>query len=140
MVKHYIFEAAFIRTGLVKLIDGVNAVCLVLIKLPFLKLLMETLNDIIITTLNSFDFAFCITVNVLTYIINTIIIEMRGKNTSRWSKRVILLCCIVFMSGAWYISTRDIKLVMNSAILAPVFWTWIVKPLCAKLGLDYKEI
>ena len=101
---------------------------------------METLNDIITTTLNSFDFAFCITVNVLTYIINTTIIEIRGKNTTRWNKRIILLCCVIVMSIVWYISTRDIKLVMNSAILAPVFWTWVVKPLCAKLGLDYKEV
>ena len=101
---------------------------------------MEIITDIIATTLNSFDFAFCITVNVLTYIINSTIIEIKGKNTSRWNKRMILVGCIIFMSIVWYFVTKDIKLIMNSAILAPVFWTWIVKPLCAKFGIDYKEI
>lgn len=38
MVKHYIFEAAFIRTGLVKLIDGVNAVCFNSNKAAFFKI------------------------------------------------------------------------------------------------------
>ena len=74
---------------------------------------METINQIIQQVINSFDFTYCIVVNVLTYLLVTVLI---------------------------YICRVDIKLIVNSSILAPVSWTWIIKPILAKFGYDYKNI
>jgi len=34
----------------------------------------------------------------------------------------------------------DLKLIINSSILAPVFWSWIIKPICKHYKLDYKQL
>ena len=58
--------------------------------------------DTIQTTLNSFDFAFCIIVNILTYFIINIINSRNGNiDMSMWSKRVILVLCIIIEGTAF---------------------------------------
>uniref|UniRef100_A0AAU8MHX6 Uncharacterized protein n=1 Tax=Geladintestivirus 1 TaxID=3233133 RepID=A0AAU8MHX6_9CAUD len=90
---------------------------------------MEYINQIIETTINSFDFSYCITVNILTYIVIQIISEQKEVKLTTWNKRGITLLCM-FIVGAAYINFGiDRKLLFNSAILAPVFWTWIAKPI-----------
>ena len=102
---------------------------------------MEIFTDTIITALQSFDFAFCISVNVLTYITNKIITDLRGKDTTTWTKRLVLVIAIILMSIVWYLSKQDIKRIINSAILAPVFWSWVCKPIFKKFNIDYtKEV
>lgn len=98
------------------------------------------IEEIINTTLQSFDFAFCITVNVLTYIIIKILIEARPFNkVSTWTKRLITLISILIVSLAYYLDNADTKLIINSSILAPVFWSWIGKPIMKKLKFDYNN-
>ena len=101
---------------------------------------MEYLMEIIDTTLHSFDFAYCIVVNILTYLIIKSINDIKKRPLSIWRKRVILLLVISSTGGVYYIVDNNIKLILNSAILAPVFWSWIMKPICAKFGIDYKHI
>lgn len=101
---------------------------------------MEILNDIIQTTLNSFDFAYCIVVNVLTYLIINAITDARRREITTWYKRLILLCVILFTGVVYYLIGHDIKLLFNSAILAPVSWTWIFKPICKHFNIDYINI
>lgn len=101
---------------------------------------MEYLVQIINTTLNSFDFAYCIVVNILTYIVIKYIDELRKKPISIWSKRLVLLFILSFTGGLYYILGTDSTKVLNSAILAPVFWSWIMKPICKVFNIDYKNI
>ena len=102
---------------------------------------MEIINNIIQTTLESFDFAYCIIVNVLTYFIITIITDKQGhKDLSTWAKRLVLFIVILFTGVVYYITGSDTRCILNSAILAPVFWSWILKPICKKFRLDYKNI
>ena len=102
---------------------------------------MEILYNTIQTTLNSFDFAYCITVNVLTYLIINIINSRNGNiDMKKWSKRIILLLCIVTVGCFYYFTGSDIKLVLNSAIISPVFWSWIIKPICRYFKIDYKQL
>ncbi len=102
---------------------------------------MEIITELIQTTLSSFDFAYCIIVNVLTYLIISIINDRRGhKDISTWTKRGILLIVILSTGVLYNISGSDSKTIINSAILAPVFWSWILKPLCKKFKIDYKDI
>ena len=100
---------------------------------------MEIISSIIQTTLASFDFAYCISVNVLTYLFITILTK-NNKKMSTWGKRVVLIIDVVVLGIAWYIATKDIRLVLNSAILAPVFWSWVMKPVCKYFKLDYKDM
>ena len=105
------------------------------------KVNMEILYNTIQTTLNSFDFAYCITVNVLTYLIINIINSRNGNiDMKKWSKRIILLICIVTVGCFYYFTGSDIKLVLNSAIISPVFWSWIMKPICKHFKIDYKQL
>lgn len=98
------------------------------------------IETIIETTAESFDLSFCIAVNILTYIIIKVIDEANGPNrVSTWTKRIILLISIAIMAIVYYTTGSNIKLVANSAILAPVFWSWIFKPICKYFNIDYKQ-
>ena len=101
---------------------------------------MEYLSEIINTTLASFDFAYCIIVNILTYIVIKIITEARNKDIKTWVKRVILLICILLTGVVYYAIGQDIRLIINSGILSTVSWDLIFKPICKKLHIDYKKV
>lgn len=101
---------------------------------------MEILNNIIETTLNSFNFTYCIVVNLLTYILIKVLEEAIEHKLNIWIKRVVLLFVILSTGVVYYINNEDVKLILNSAILAPVFWSWIMKPICKKFKIDYKDI
>ena len=103
--------------------------------------MMEIITNIIDTTLNSFDFSYCIVVNILTYIIIKSLDDANGdKPVSTWTKRVILLIVILLTGTVYYFYGSNTKLLLNSSILAPVFWSWIMKPICSKFNIDYKSI
>lgn len=103
--------------------------------------MIEIITNSIQTTLSSFDFAYCIIVNVLTYlVITTISNKNRYKNLTTWSKRLILLIVILFTGVLYTLLDYDVKTLINSAILAPVFWSWIMKPICKRFKIDYRNI
>lgn len=101
---------------------------------------MEYISQIINTTIESFDFSFCIAVNILTYFIIKFIDELNGsRKVATWTKRCVMLIVVICISIAYYIIGSNPKLIINSAILAPVFWSWIGKPICNKLNIDYRK-
>ena len=101
---------------------------------------MEYISQIINTTIESFDFSFCIAVNILTYLIIKLIDELNGyKKVTTWIKRIVMLVTVIVISIAYYITGNNPKLIINSAILAPVFWSWIGKPICDKLNIGYRK-
>lgn len=100
---------------------------------------MEYLSQLIDLTLQSFDFGFCIVVNILTYLIIKIIDSKKNKPLTKWQKRLVLLSAILILSIIYYFIGSDLKLIINSSILSPVFWSWIAKPICDKLGIDYRK-
>lgn len=102
---------------------------------------MEIINNIIQITLESFDFAYCIVVNILTYFIINTINSIRGhKDISTWAKRFVLFITIIYTGVMYYLIGSDTRVLLNSAILAPVFWSWLLKPICKKFKIDYKNI
>ena len=101
----------------------------------------EIINNIITIIISSFDFAYCISVNILTYLIIKIIDELNGKkDVSTWSKRIVLLVVILSTGVIYNLIGCDNKILLNSAILSPVFWSWIIKPICKHFKIDYKDI
>lgn len=102
---------------------------------------MEVISNIIQTTLESFDFAYCIIVNILTYFVISTINNKRGhKDISTWIKRFVLLITILSTGVVYYLIGSDTRVLLNSAILAPVFWSWVMKPICKHFKIDYKDI
>ena len=103
--------------------------------------MIEIITNSIQTTVSSFDFSYCIIVNILTYIVITTINNRNGhKDLTTWSKRSILLLVILFTGGIYMLLDYDVKTLINSAILAPVFWSWIMKPICKRFKIDYRDI
>lgn len=101
---------------------------------------MEYISEIINTTLLSFDFAYCIIVNILTYLVIKIISEKRDKAIKTNNKRLILLICILLTGVVYYAIGQDIRLIINSGILSTVSWDIVFKPICKKLRIDYKKV
>lgn len=99
----------------------------------------------IITTITSniitnFDFAFCATVNVATYLIIKATIDCTSNNKiGTWTKRLVFLIISFIIAAIYWLAGSDIKVIVNSIIIAPVSWSWIFKPICDKLNIDYNS-
>lgn len=109
----------------------------------YLNFNMDKFIDVIVNgILSNFDFGFMFIVNVLTYIIIKVIDYFNGDNkVPTWQKRCILVISIAAMIGIYIAAGYDNTIMLvNSAILAPVFWSWVVSPILKKLGVGYKDI
>ena len=50
-----------------------------------------------------------------------------------------MLITVIVISIVYYVTGSNPKLIINSAILAHVFWSWIGKPICNKLNIGYRK-
>lgn len=101
---------------------------------------MELISGIIETTINSFDFALVISINIASYIIINIINDIKHTNISKWSKRLVTAICTIVLAVTYhFLGACEDYLILNSAILAPVFWSWLGKPILRRLKLDYRN-
>ena len=101
---------------------------------------MDVINNIINALISQFDFTYCVIVNIMTYLIINFMIKVAGGNVVVPIKRIVLLFSIIVIATIYYFLGTDIKVLVNSSILAPVSWSWIFKPIANKLGWDYKQI
>lgn len=109
----------------------------------YLNFSMDKFIDVIVDgILSNFDFGFMFIVNVLTYIIIKVIDYFNGDNkVPTWQKRCVLVISIAAMIGIYITAGYDNTIMLvNSAVLAPVFWSWVVSPILKKLGIGYKDI
>lgn len=109
----------------------------------YLNFSMDKFIDVIVDgILSNFDFGFMFIVNVLTYIIIKVIDYFNGDNkVSTFHKRCILVLSIVTMTGVYIgVGYDNVIMLVNSAVLAPVFWSWAVSPILKKFGVGYKDI
>lgn len=104
---------------------------------------MDKFIDVIVDgILSNFDFGFMFIVNVLTYIIIKTIDYFNGDNkVPTWQKRCVLVISIATMTGIYIAAGYDNAImIVNSAVLAPVFWSLVVSPILKKFGIGYKDI
>lgn len=105
---------------------------------------METVTfmpDIIDRIFTNFDFSFMFAVNALTYFIIKMLEEINEDiKIKTYQKRLVLLIMIICIAAIYKIVgyPNDIVLI-NSSILAPVFWSWFLRPILIKIGLGYKK-
>lgn len=96
--------------------------------------------EIIDTTIHSFDFTFCAIVNIATYVFIKNWDSTYPKHCmSTWHKRVAFLVISILIGWFYVLYDSDIKVILNSIIVAPVSWSWIFKPICNKLNIDYDK-
>ena len=91
--------------------------------------------------LNSFDFGFVISVNIITYAIIKIIECLSKKQVKKIFKILItILVTICFDVICIKYTEMDKQMLLNSSILAPVAWDWVIKPICKLIKIDYKNL
>lgn len=95
----------------------------------------EIINNIVNTTINSFDITFCIIVNIATYILIKLFTKRRKLTT--WNKRIVLIVVSILIAIVYCLTGSDYRTIFNSLILAPVSWSWIFKPICNAFKIDY---
>ena len=100
--------------------------------------LIEKLIDLITA---NFDFSYMITINVLTYIIiKTIDYINKEKSVKTLYKRIVLLCSIIVITTVYVVvGYEDYATLFNSAICAPVFYSWVLRPILIKCNIGYKK-
>lgn len=100
----------------------------------------EIISTIVNNIINSFDFSFCISVNIATYIVIKTITNYKKKGKiSTWNKRLIFIIISTIIAIIYCLTGSEVRTVFNSFILAPVSWSWIFKPICDKLGVGYNS-
>ena len=98
----------------------------------------EIVLELINKTLESFDFPFCIIVNIATYLAIKLYTDYKKKSQiSTCNKRFIFLGISIIIAIIYYLTGSDSKTIFNSFILAPVSWSWIFKPICDKFNIGY---
>lgn len=101
---------------------------------------MDIFNEILQNLTSNFDFSYCVVVNVLAYLFITCFINIARGNITKTMKKILLLISMIVVGVVYYLIGADVKLIVNSAIIAPVSWDWIFKPILSKFGFDYKDI
>ena len=88
----------------------------------------------------NFDFAFVISINIVAYLIITLIGYITKKEVNKAIKIGITIgvsIILFFLYGG--ITDVNKEVLLNSSILAPVAWDWVIKPLCKWIKIDYKQ-
>lgn len=102
---------------------------------------MELIEKFIDLIVSNFDFSYMITINVLTYIIIKCLDYVnKSKNVKTIEKRISLLISIVAVTSCYLLSGYNNYIVLlNSAICAPVFYSWVLRPILIKFNIGYKQ-
>ena len=100
------------------------------------------IDSIINGLISQFDFAYMLSINISTYIFIQVWDNFNGeKLLTTWQKRLMMLLATIISFIAYKVChyTNDIIL-FNSTMAAPVFWSWVLKPILTKFGIGYKKI
>lgn len=91
--------------------------------------------------LNNFDFGFVISVNIITYAIVKIIESISKKEVKKLFKIIItIIVTIGFDIICIEYTEMEKQILLNSSVLAPVAWDWVIKPICKLIKIDYKNL
>lgn len=91
---------------------------------------------------SNINFPLILNINIITYMIIKFIDDInKDKVVTTWQKRIVfiissIICGIVYKSC----SNIPLDVIINSCIIAPVSWSWIIKPIAKKCRIDYKQL
>lgn len=98
------------------------------------------IGQIITQVIDNYNFAYMLSINILTYLIIKL---LSGFNiiASTWGKRIVLIVVTIILAVVYYFTVDMPKeVLLNSTIAAPVFYSWVLKPLLDKFGIGYIKI
>lgn len=103
--------------------------------------LLVDMENIVEQIINQFDFAYMLAVNILTYIVIKVVDTFNGAaKVPLLQKRIIFILAVIVVTIIYFIFDYSNRIILvNSAIAAPVSWSWIFKPLFDKFGIGYKH-
>ena len=89
-----------------------------------------------------FDFAYIIAINIVTYIFIQTWDNINGeKLLTTWEKRLMMVIATAIVLFFYKLCYYDNNIMLiNSTIATPVFWSWVLKPILNKLGVDYRKV
>lgn len=102
---------------------------------------MDIIEKLINLIIENFDFSYMITINALTYIvIKGIDYLNKRKNVKTITKRIILVISIIIVTVSYILTDyQNYTVLINSAICAPVFYSWVLRPILIKFNIGYKQ-
>lgn len=102
---------------------------------------MDFIENILNLIITNFDFSYMITINVLTYIIIKGLDYLnKDKNVKTITKRIVLVISIIIVTISYILTDyQDYTVLINSAICAPVFYSWVLRPILIKCDIGYKK-
>lgn len=87
---------------------------------------------------SNYNFNFILSINIISYLIIQLLHKIMF--TPKGIKILITILVSIAMGIVYYfISDMNTEVLINSAILAPLAWDWVFKPILNKIGIDYKE-
>lgn len=96
------------------------------------------MEEILSQLISNYNFTFILSINIISYLF----IQLFNKNSIAKKGIKILITVLVAIAMAilyHFISDTSTEVLINSAILAPLAWDWVFKPILNKLGIDYKK-
>lgn len=102
---------------------------------------MEQIGKIIDILLNNFNIAYMLCVNILTYGLIKIIDRINKEQKVKLIiKRICLIVCTIVCCIIYKLTTQIENIILiNSTIAAPVFYSWVIKPILTKYKIGYKK-
>ena len=100
------------------------------------------IDNIINSLISQFDFAYMLAINIVTYVFIQLWDNLNGeKLLTTWQKRLMMLLATIISLVSYKICHYDNNLILfNSTIAAPVFCSWVLKPILDKFGIGYKKV
>ena len=88
--------------------------------------------------ISNYNFNFVLSVNIISYLIISLLYK---THFTQKGFKILITIVVSVVLGVIYHFVTDIntEVLINSAILAPLAWDWIFKPICNKIGIDYKK-
>lgn len=88
--------------------------------------------------ISNYNFNLILSINIISYLIIQLLhLKIFTKKGIKIGVTVVvsIIMGIIFH----FISDTSTEVLINSAILAPLAWDWVFKPILNKLGIDYKK-
>ena len=96
------------------------------------------MEELISQLIPNYNFNLILSINIISYLIIQLLHKIMF--TSKGIKILITIIVSIAMGIIYYfISDMNTEVLINSAILAPLAWDWVFKPILNKIGIDYKK-
>lgn len=99
------------------------------------------INEVINILMDNFDISYMLSINILTYMIIKIVDYFNKEAKVKLIiKRVILIICTIICCVLYsFLANIEKHIMINSTIAAPVFYSWVIKPILNKYNIGYKN-